>query len=217
MDPISDRLQKEAPDENILSKLISGIFGKSKTTLFFDKDKPARTETIKTQPNIIDQVKALPEFISQRLGREQEFLSPVPEGSSLQPDVPQVPEPVEPEKPEQTPLIPRAEETTVQREDIVSNHFPADQINNALNVMAMESSGNTHANPTNKNGSKDYGLMQINDIHREVIKNNFGYTMEDMFDPEKNIEVAGFLYNQSLEQHGNGWLPWVAAKGLNLI
>ena len=62
-----------------------------------------------------------------------------------------------------------------------------------------------------------YPLMQINDIHASVLKNKFGYTMEDMFDPEKNLEFAGFLYNRALKNHGNGWIDWVAAKGLGLV
>ena len=113
MDPISDRLQKEAPDENILSKLISGIFGKRKTTLFFDKDKPPRTETIKLQPNIIDQAKALPEFISQRLGREQEFLSPIPENAPSLPvqETPFVETPEAPQIPQEVREVERAPAT----------------------------------------------------------------------------------------------------------
>ncbi len=132
----------------------------------------------------------------------------------LEPEI--TPEPT-PEPVEQPPLTKVAEQTTVQYTDLVAENFPANEVNNALNIMAGESSGNPNATNTNNNGSVDYGLMQINDIHRSVIKNNFGYTMQDMFDPDKNLQVARFLYNQSLKEHGNGWIPWVAAKKLGLV
>lgn len=93
---------------------------------------------------------------------------------------------------------------------ILQKYFPPEELNNAQNVVMGESSFNPWAVNANKNGSKDYGLFQINDIHAKQIKDLFGYSMNDLFDPLKNIEVASWLWKQQ------GWTPWVAAKGLGL-
>ena len=110
-------------------------------------------------------------------------------------------------------LTPEGEKHTAPKwKDLVSRYFPNEEVNNALNVMFKESSGNPTGTPNvNKNGSKDYGLMQINDIHAPEIKAKFGYTMDDMLDPEKNIRVAQWLWNRF------GWKPWSTAESLGLL
>lgn len=95
-------------------------------------------------------------------------------------------------------------------ESLIKKYFPQTEFNNAQNVAMGESSFNPGVIHPNSNGSKDYGLFQINDIHAPVIKKVFGYSMDDLLDPEKNIKVASWLFRQQ------GWRPWVAAQSLGL-
>jgi hypothetical protein len=56
--------------------------------------------------------------------------------------------------------------------------------------------------PTVKSGNH-YGLMQINvKVHADRI-NKFGWTSEDMYDPEKNITVAADLLAELFETYGD--------------
>jgi len=71
---------------------------------------------------------------------------------------------------------------------------------NFWNLTKSFDCGRTH---TNKNGSVDYGLFQINDIHAKRVAKH-GWTMEDMKDCIKNIEIAHEIW---VEQ---GWMPWSA-------
>ncbi len=68
----------------------------------------------------------------------------------------------------------------------------------ALAVAKAES----HLNPTainvNRNGTKDAGIFQINDCH--------GFSVEERFNADKNIEIAFALYQKS------GFQPWVTYK-----
>ena len=96
-------------------------------------------------------------------------------------------------------------------ETIAMTKLPKTEIANAMNVMFAESSGDPGAINENKNGSKDYGLMQINDIHAPAIKKTFGYDMKELLDPKKNLEVAAWIWEKQ------GWYPWVGAKKIGLI
>src|SRR5215217_5596600 len=50
----------------------------------------------------------------------------------------------------------------------------------------------------NKNGSYDYGPMQINSIWLTKIK-PYGYTLKDLqYDPCKNVEVGAWILSQSI-------------------
>jgi hypothetical protein len=92
----------------------------------------------------------------------------------------------------------------------LKKYFPENELNNAQNVIMRESSFNPQAIHVNSNGTRDIGLFQINDIHAPEIMKQFGYTMDDMLDPEKNMQVASWLFQQ------RGWQPWVAAQELGL-
>lgn len=62
--------------------------------------------------------------------------------------------------------------------------------------------------------SKDVGLMQINwPIWEKPIKEKFGYTLKDMFDPIKNVEVAYWIWDRGNGTEGDkigSWNAWVA-------
>lgn len=67
-------------------------------------------------------------------------------------------------------------------------------------VMEAESRCNPNADNTglNKDGSTDKGLMQINSIHADLIRDL------DRFDPAKNIQAGYEIYR------GSGWTAWSA-------
>ncbi len=60
----------------------------------------------------------------------------------------------------------------------------------------------------------DVGLMQINmPIWEKPIKEKFGYTLKDLFDPKKNAEVAHWIWDRGDGIEGNGkgnYTAWVA-------
>lgn len=58
---------------------------------------------------------------------------------------------------------------------------------------------NPHATNTNRNGSKDVGLMQINSIH--------GYREEDLKDWKFNVRAAYAIYKKA----GKSFRPWACA------
>lgn len=58
--------------------------------------------------------------------------------------------------------------------------------------------------------TRDLGLMQINwPTWNEKVKEHFGYTIADYFDPEKNVEIAYWIWDRDGDGEGS-WSPWVA-------
>ena len=64
--------------------------------------------------------------------------------------------------------------------------------------------GNPKAIGRNKNGSVDYGLMQINSIHLPELKKH-GIRRKDLMNSCKNIYVAAWLLRRSMNRYGNNW------------
>lgn len=64
-----------------------------------------------------------------------------------------------------------------------------------------ESGGVAHKNNAglNYDGSVDYGLMQINSIHADMVKGK----LSRLYDPATNIKIA-----YSLSKGGTDWTPW---------
>ena len=118
-----------------------------------------------------------------------------------------------PETPASTPIpTPTLVPNMVQHPfvQMIQKYFPEQEVNNAQNIAMTESSFNPQAINVNTNGTRDIGLFQINEIHAPEILKQFGYTMDDLLDPEKNMQVASWLFQKK------GWQPWVAAKKLGL-
>jgi len=86
---------------------------------------------------------------------------------------------------------------------LVKKHFPANQVNNALLTMKLESGGN----PKAKSHTSDYGLFQIN---APTWRKHFGVSTEQFYDPELNVKFARVIYNRA----GSSWRPWVAVRGV---
>lgn len=58
----------------------------------------------------------------------------------------------------------------------------------------------------------DLGLFQINwPVWEKPVKEKFGYSLVDMFDVDKNIEVAHWIWDRDNSGHGS-WNPWVASR-----
>lgn len=81
----------------------------------------------------------------------------------------------------------------------VTYYVPAAVI---ISVMRTEGGRNGMAKP-NKNGTFDYGPMQINSIWLDKIK-PYGYTVQDIqFNPCKNVEVGTWILSQSIANAAN--------------
>ncbi|MBX3709456.1 MAG: lytic transglycosylase domain-containing protein [Gammaproteobacteria bacterium] len=98
---------------------------------------------------------------------------------------------------------------------IMINDVPLDCINRAaiiyripaaliITVLKQESGKNGDA-IKNKNGTFDYGVMQINSIWLPRIA-AYGYTKEDMqYNACKNISVGTWILSQSIAEGKNLW------------
>lgn len=79
--------------------------------------------------------------------------------------------------------------------------FPRDRVAMAVAVALAESGGNaTATNTTNTNGTTDYGLWQINSIHRADLAGG------DWRDPAANARMAYAVYRRA----NNSFSPWYA-------
>ena len=72
--------------------------------------------------------------------------------------------------------------------------FPSEELVTAVAVSFAESNGKEDAKNSNRNGSKDSGLWQINSVH--------GY--DDLGDPEVNARAAFEIWEVQ------GWTAWYA-------
>ena len=71
----------------------------------------------------------------------------------------------------------------------------------------------TSAFNVNKNGSADYGLFQINNVHiPELVKAGIIDREDDLFIPEKNIAAAKFLYDRKIRKGGVGTEDWYSSQ-----
>lgn len=79
--------------------------------------------------------------------------------------------------------------------ELVTAHFPADQVDTALRIIQCESNGD----PGARNGSSGAsGLFQVMPFWAD----HFGVSRESLFDPETNAEIARKVWD---EQWWYGW------------
>lgn len=69
----------------------------------------------------------------------------------------------------------------------------------ATAIALAESGGKSDATNKNSNGTTDYGLWQINSIHKDAL------AIGDWKDPSINAKMAYMVYKQA----GNSFKPWV--------
>lgn len=93
------------------------------------------------------------------------------------------------------PVLSDAQIATVMR----NAGFPGNEIGTGVAVALAESGGNSDAvSPPNRNGTKDWGLFQINDVHKA--RPGFANRM----DPQTNANLAFAIWKDA----GNKWTPW---------
>lgn len=93
--------------------------------------------------------------------------------------------------------------------DLIAKYFPKEQQQNALRIMSKENGAGDpkRVSAPNKNGSRDYGLFQLND---KAQGKRVGYDLEQFKDPETNVRIAYQIWSEQ------GWRPWSTAKKLGL-
>lgn len=70
------------------------------------------------------------------------------------------------------------------------------------NIAKIESNLNPKAIGINKNGTKDYGMMQINTIHLKKLQSQYGITETQLMQPKTNIYAGALLLSKIIHQHG---------------
>jgi len=71
-------------------------------------------------------------------------------------------------------------------------------------ISTVESNGNISATNSNKNGSVDFGHMQINDWWLPKLE-PYGITKEKLMEPCTNTYVGAWILAQSIATHGFTW------------
>jgi hypothetical protein len=102
---------------------------------------------------------------------------------------------------------------------LIVEHFPADQIGNAMAVARCESGHSNAIGAANANGTRDWGIFQLNDggtlqgaLRRIGV--SFDTTVDAQqlaLDAETNVRAARDIYDS------RGWAPWVCAQKTGIV
>lgn len=68
-------------------------------------------------------------------------------------------------------------------------------------IATIESAGNPNAIRINDNGTKDYGLMQINSIHFKRLS-AWGINERNILNPQVNIFAGSWLLSEHIKERG---------------
>lgn len=71
-------------------------------------------------------------------------------------------------------------------------------------IAWVESRGRGDAMHVNRNGSVDYGIMQINSIHLRTL-GRYGISAKQLMSPCVNIYVAAWHLKAMVRKYGNTW------------
>jgi len=116
--------------------------------------------------------------------------------------------------------VPRGGATsTAEVLDLVSANFPADQVGNAMAVSRCESGHGNRVSKPNTNGSRDFGVFQINDGGTlQAALRAIGVSFSDItdarekaLDPALNVRMARAIWDS------RGWQPWTCAAKLKIV
>lgn len=115
------------------------------------------------------------------------------------------------------PTGPATASNEVQR--LVRAYFPADQLGNAMAVAWCESGHRNVPGAVNRNGTRDWGLFQLNDGGTlqsvlAAIGVQYASTADAQrlaLDPTINVRAAASLHAR------RGWAPWACAARLRIV
>lgn len=116
--------------------------------------------------------------------------------------------------------VPRGGATnTAEVLDLVRANFPADQVGNAMAVSRCESGHGNRVSKPNTNGSRDFGVFQINDggtLQAALRAIGVGFAditdaREKALDPALNVRMARAIWDS------RGWQPWTCAAKLEIV
>jgi hypothetical protein len=102
---------------------------------------------------------------------------------------------------------------------LVQKHFPADQVGNAMAVSKCESGHANRVSKPNGNGSRDFGVFQVNDggtLQAALKKIGVSYSgissaREKALNPAINVRMARAIWD------ARGWQPWTCAAKLKIV
>ncbi len=102
---------------------------------------------------------------------------------------------------------------------LVQKYFPGDEVTNAMAVARCESGLRNAVGAVNGNGTRDYGIFQINDGGTlQAALRRIGETYADIsearvkaLDSELNVRMAVVLWE------ARGWQPWVCAAKKKIV
>ena len=78
-----------------------------------------------------------------------------------------------------------------------------DRADDARKIADCESS----MDPKAISDTNDWGLMQVNQIHTDVLRNKYGWSLADMLDPWKNLVFSKYLYDRA-----GGFQDWFMSR-----
>ena len=96
---------------------------------------------------------------------------------------------------------------TLDIKGLAEKYFSQSDYPTFVRIAQAESSGNPYEINKNKNGTRDHGLFQINDVNvPSLTKVGIIKSKDDLYDPEINTKAAAFLHKQQ------GLKPWNSSK-----
>lgn len=109
--------------------------------------------------------------------------------------------------------------TSAEQQDvksIIASVFPPADVNKAVAIATCESNLNaTEVSAPNSNGTRDWGVMQINDggtLQNLLAESGQSSTnLNQALDPTWNVKAGYTLFTQ------RGWAPWTCAYKLGIV
>ncbi len=109
--------------------------------------------------------------------------------------------------------------STEEVRTLVRRYFPADEVGNAMAVSRCESGHRNVVGAANSNGTRDFGVFQINDggtLQAALRRIGVSYSSitnarEKALDPELNVRMARAIWDS------RGWQPWVCAAKTKIV
>lgn len=97
----------------------------------------------------------------------------------------------------------------------IASIFPAEQVPNAIAIAKCESGIRSVVSKPNRNGSRDWGVFQLNDAGTLQgllrVMGEDPQNFQRALDPEWNVRASYRLYQ------ARGWQPWACAAKLGIV